>query len=131
MKNIIKLFIYLSLLLTFIFIQSVHAETIIYDNLTTSTYKIIKIDDDMNLKYLTDYKYEVYVNGLFLGYYQKNELIFIPDNSNITIYVPAPIKTDFTSYFSIFKSYFIIGLSFIVCFGILILLLFWIYKKVK
>jgi len=84
--------IFIVLLFLSLFIVSVKADTnIIYDNITTSQYKIIKLDD--SIVNLMDSKFEIYINGQFLGYYTKNENIFIPDNSNVTIFIPSDILT--------------------------------------
>ena len=49
-----------------------HAITIIYDNITTSNLKVLKIDDVANIKYLNDYPYEVYIKFMMLEKYEKN-----------------------------------------------------------
>lgn len=115
-------------LLFFISINSVSGETIIYDNLTTSTYKVIIINDDLNYKILTDYKYDVYIDNAYLGSYAKDEKIFVPDNSNITIYIPSPIKTDFNDYWSLVKSNGIIIISIVITFVIILAIILKVYK---
>jgi ABC-type antimicrobial peptide transport system permease subunit len=107
------------------------AQTVIYDNLTVSNYKTIQITDDMNYKILTDYKYDVYINNSYLGSYTKDEKIFIPDNSNITIYIPSPIKTDLGSFWNIVKSNGIIIISFLFTFIIVIVIIVKVYKKLR
>jgi len=116
------------LIFTLFFINNVSGETIIYDNLTTSNYKVIIINDDLNYKILTDYKYDVYLNDSFLGSYAKDEKIFVPDNSNITIYIPSPIKTDFNDYWSIVKSNGIIIISIVITFVIILAIVVKVYK---
>jgi hypothetical protein len=123
-NNIIVILI----LLLFFSINIVSCETVIYSNLTTSNYKVIIIDDDLNYKFLTDYKYDVYIDNSFLGSYAKDEKIFIPDNSNITIYIPSPVKTDFNDYWSIVKSNGIIIISIVITFVILLAIIVKVYK---
>jgi hypothetical protein len=109
-------------------INNVSSESIIYDNLTVSNYKIIQITDDMNYKIISDYKYDVYIDNSYLGSYKKDEKIFIPDNSNITIYIPSPINTDITNYWSIVKSNGIIIISFLFTFVIVLFILVKLYR---
>lgn len=71
----------------------VKAENIIYDNITSSNYKYLMLDEINYFGLLSDYKYDVLLNGSFIGSYEINEKIFIPDNSNITVVIPSPIKT--------------------------------------
>jgi len=73
------------------------AETIIYDTITLSNYKILQIDDLTNIKYVDEYKYSVYLNGSFLGEYEKGDKIQITDNPNVTIIIPANIKHQLNS----------------------------------
>lgn len=81
MRKLFLIFLFLFL------INSASAEIIIYDNITTSQYKFIKIIDDSNIKILNEYKYEILINGLYYGTFEKDEIIQIPDNSNITILI--------------------------------------------
>lgn len=117
------------IIIILMFIFPVKAETIIYDNITTSNYKILKIDDISNIKILNEYGYEVYINDYYIGNYKKDELIYIPDNSNITIFIPSPIKTDFNTSFDLFKNMWIIILGILFTFGVLIIFMIWIIKK--
>ena len=126
MKKVILLFFILIFLCS-----NVKAETIIYDNLTTNSYKSIRIYDDLDIKYINEVQYEVYINKQFLGYYSKDELIFIPDNSNVSIYIPSNINTDFENVYSNSKSYFIIGIGIIFTFGIIIIFLFKIFNSLR
>jgi hypothetical protein len=107
---------------------NVNATTNIYSELTPTIYKVIIITDDLNYKILTDYKYDVYVNNSFLGSYAKDEKIFIPDNSNITIYIPSPIKTDFNDYWALVKSNGIIIISILITFVIMLVIIVKVYK---
>ncbi len=132
MKNrIINIMVIITLVFLNVMILNVNAETIIYDNLTTSNYNIIKIVDDLNYKILTDYNYDVFVNGSFLGEYKKDENIFIPDNSQIVIYIPSPIRTDVNGFWIVVKSNGIIIISFLITFVIVIMILLKVYRVLK
>lgn len=72
--------------------EIVRGETVIYDTITPYNNSIIQIDDMTNIKYLDEYTYSVYLNDRYLGEYSKGEKIEVPDNSSITIVVPANIK---------------------------------------
>ena len=126
MKKVIFIFFILIFLCS-----NVKAETIIYDNLTTNSYKSIRIYDDLDIKYINEVQYEVYIDNQFLGYYSKDELIFIPDNSNVSIYIPSNINIDFENVYSNSKSYFIIGIGIIFTFGIIIIFLFKIFNGLR
>lgn len=71
----------------------VRGEIVIYDNITSSNYKYITLEEFNSMFLIENYKYEVLLNGFFIGYYSKNDKIFVPDNSNITVIIPSPIKT--------------------------------------
>jgi len=75
----------------------VSAETIIYDTVTPTNYSIIQIDDLTNIKFIDEYKYSVYVDNRFLGEYSKGDKIEVPDDSSVTIIVPAQIKQKLNS----------------------------------
>lgn len=124
-----KNFILLLVLITLIPIVS--SETVIYDNITQSNYKTITINDDLNYKLITDYKYDVYVNESYIGSYKKDDKIFIPDNSNITIYVPAPISLDYSSAWDLGKTYFAIAIMLIFSLGIGIFFILYFLRKIK
>ncbi len=121
--------IFLILLMCLLFINNVSAETIIYDNITTSQYKTITINDDLNYKFLTDYKYDVYINGNFAGKYAKDELIYIPNDSNILIYVPAPVSLDYSTAWDLGKTSFAIAIMFLLAFGITIIFIIYVIKR--
>ena len=108
----------------------VKAETIIYDTIATSNYKVFRISDDVNIKYINEYDYEVYLNDSYLGNYKKDEIFFIPDSSNITIYIPKGIKTDLSSIPDIVKPSLFIIIGFFFAFGIFILIIVWIILKI-
>lgn len=82
-------------------IKPVKAETIIYDNFTSSNYKFLSLEDNNNnLPLVGDYKYKILLdihNGKgykLMGYYGKDDDIFLPDNSSVIVFVPSPIKTN-------------------------------------
>lgn len=106
------------------------AETIIYDNITTSNLKTLKIYDDLNYEYINEYKYEVYINGNFSGYYQKDELIFYPDNANVTIYIPESINTDISQTYDLSKPAIIIVAGFVMSFGLLFVGILFVIRKI-
>lgn len=121
-------------LLIFIFlftINIVNAETIIYDNITSSNLKTIKIQDDLNYPLINEYSYQVYVNDSFIGNYKRDELIFIPDNSNINIFVPSTIKTNINEMWDIGKTQFLIAFMWIITIFAIILFIIILYNKVK
>lgn len=80
-----------------IFISTANAEVIIYDTITPINNSIIQIDDLTNIKYLDDYTYAVYLDNRYLGEFAKGDKIEVPDNSNISIVVPANIKHELNS----------------------------------
>jgi hypothetical protein len=128
MKNL-KIKIGILVLVIGLFINSINAQTLIYDNISTSNYKLLKIDDVSNIKILNEYGYEVYINNSYLGTYKKDENIFIPDNSNIIIFIPSVIKNDFSSSWELFKNMWIVILGLLFTFGAIIIFIIWIIKK--
>lgn len=103
------------IVLLFLITNNASAETVIYDNISTSNYKVLKIDDITNFKYLNEYPYVIYIDGNLYGKFQKDEEIMIPDNSEVTIYVPSPIKSDLASSYDLGKS--ILGMGFFLFLG--------------
>jgi len=87
----------LGILIFFCTINIVSAETVIYDTVTPTNYSIIQIDDLTNIKFIDEYKYSVYVDNRFLGEYSKGDKIEVPDDSSVTIIVPAQIKQKLNS----------------------------------
>ena len=125
-----KKYLLLSLLSLLFIINNVLGETVIYDNITSYQYKVIKIDDIMNIP-IFDYKYEVYIDNQFIGYYSKNENIFVPNNSDVLIYIPSPIKTDITDIYHSYvlpNLYLIVG--FLLTFGLVCIIIFYIIYRV-
>lgn len=115
-------------IILFLMPSMVKATEIIYDTLDTQQYKIIKIDDDLNI---FGYEYTIYLNDSFYGKFQKGEEILIPDNTNVTIYSPSPIKTDLGTSFDLGKSFIIIAVMFILVFGIGIFILITFVNKLR
>mgnify|MGYP001302718923 CR=1 FL=1 len=89
MRRLLFLVLFLSL------IAPAHSENVIYDTITPSLYNYITIDDDLNIKYINDYSYDVMINGSYIGTYKKGDKIFVNDGANVAIYVPkGNINTD-------------------------------------
>ncbi len=103
-----------------------HAETnIIYDNYSVSQYKFINLNDFNDIiPLMNDYKYKVLIDGKFNGYYSKDDNIFYPDYSNITIILPSPIKTNTDNLWEkTIKPMAFTSIGFIITWGILLILL--------
>ena len=130
MKKILILIGILSILLL-TFPQIVKSESIIYDNITTSQYKILKIKDDINIKYINDYEYTIFLDGNYYGKFKKDENILIPDNSNVVIHLNENIKYDVSNAYDIVKPSLIIIVGFFLSFGIFFIALYVLYKKFK
>jgi hypothetical protein len=107
------------IIMLFFLVNSVSAETVIYDNISTLNYKVIKIDDITNFKYVNEYPYVIYIDGNLYGKFTKDEEIAIPDNSEVVIYVPSPIKSDLASSYDLGKSILGMGFFLFLGFGIL------------
>jgi len=119
------------LLLLFGITPTVNAEVIIYDNLTTTPYKTFTLDDDMNIAYIMEYGYKVYINDQYLGEFKKGQSFEYPDNSNITIYVPSPIKTDLNKGIDLGSSLLYIAVLGLLSFGIIIYLIYRFIRKFR
>lgn len=123
MKKIIFLFIILLLI-------PVCTAEVVYDNITTSNYKTITIKDDLNYPLVNEYNYNVYINDYYVGTVKKDELIYIPDNSNISIYIPNTFTTDLTDVWDTGKTQIFITIMWIITIFIIIILFVTIFKKV-
>jgi len=121
------------LIFTLFFINNVYAETIIYDNITTSNYKFLIIEDKINIEGINEYQYNVLINGSYYGTFNKGDKIFYPENSTILIQFNPPIKTNINDvYSSIIKPTLITGLGFFVSWGLaIIIILLIIYRLWK
>jgi len=126
-KFVVIVFVLFSLFLLTI---PVKAETIIYDNITTSQYKTFKIVDDINIKYINDYTYDIYINSSFLGTYKKEELIYVPDNSSVNIVINGGIKTDMPAITDYVKPSITLIVAFFFTFGVFIFVVIWIIRKI-
>jgi len=122
----IKIMVILTLILAIIFfIAPVKATNIVYDNITTINYAVIKVgSDNLNIGIINDYNYEVYINNNFLGNYKKGDNIYVPDNSYVYIWIPSPIKTNIDDvYTTILKPTIITFLGFALTWGLLIVII--------
>jgi hypothetical protein len=118
-------------MLLLLFVFPVSAETVIYENITTEGYKYITINDNMNLKYINDYSYDVVLNGYFLGSFAKGEKIYLPNNSNIIVSFKAPISSEVNQdiFTSVIKPTLLLALGFIFTWGLGILIVFLLIGK--
>lgn len=127
----VKMKIAIILLIIFALFMPASAETIIYDNITIGQYKSIKINDITNLKYVNEYKYDIYLNDSFYGTFSKGEVILVPDNVFLRIVPATEIKTSlnansFTSIIGAgFYSFMQYGVYIIIAFFIIM----WILKR--
>ena len=121
----------ISLLLLFCLLTPLSsAETIIYDNVTASNLKFFIIEDDTNLKFLNEYKYEILVNGYSIGEYSKGEKIFYPNNSNISIITPkSNINTDVSTIWDVGKTNFFIAVMYVGGFLIMVIFAYILIKR--
>lgn len=92
--------------------------------------KTLRINDDFNIKYLNEIKYDVYINGSFSGHYEKDDVIYFDDSSDIIIFIPAPIKTDFSNTWELTKSMLINLIGFIMAFMFIIIIIIIFYRKI-
>lgn len=123
--------LFLVLLLSIASVQPISAETVFYDNLTTTPYKTYTIDDDMNIKYISEYGYKVYINSQYLGEFKKGESFEYPDNSNITIHAPSPVKTDLNKGIDLGTSLLYIAVLGFLAVGIVIYLIWLLIKRMR
>jgi hypothetical protein len=109
----------------------VQAETIIYENISTSGYKYITIQDNTNLKYINEYVYEVSLNGYALGSFKKGDKIFYPNNSNISISFTPPISSEVNQDLmtTVIKPTLMLFLGFAFTWGLGIILVFIVVRK--
>jgi hypothetical protein len=127
MKN--KFFIFLIMIAL---VQPVLSETIIYENITTSGYKYFTIQDNLNLKYVNEYLYDVSINGYYLGSFRKTDKIFYPDGANISIHYNPPVSTDISISLmsTVIKPTLLLFLGFMVTWGFGIILVLIVLNKI-
>lgn len=97
--------------------------------INTSEYKVLKIDDPTNFKYINDYPYVVFLNGSYYGNFSKDEEIYISDGADVVIYIPSPIKSNFASSWDLGKSIFGMGFFFFLGIGLLAIIAYIIIRK--
>lgn len=68
------------------------AETVIYDNITTSQYKTVQVDSD--LCGVVPCQHSLYLNELFVQHFKDGDLLYVPDGSNVTLVIDDPINTN-------------------------------------
>jgi len=126
--------IYLSaliLIIVSILSAQASAETIIYDNITTSQYKIIVIEDDINIGTINEYKYDVYINNSFYGTFNEGERIMYPSGANVSIFIPkSNINTDIGDVWDTGKTQFYIALMYVLTGLIIFSIIIYFVKKI-
>ena len=70
-----------------------------------------------------DYPYEIYLNDSFYGMFKKDDNIFIPDNSNVTIFISQTINSDITKSYDVGKTFLTLGIMYFLGFFIVIVLI--------
>lgn len=105
------------------------AETIIYDNITTSQYKQFMINDDQNFPLVGDFNYDIYIDGNYYKSVSKGEKFDIPDSSNIIIYAPVMIKQDIGEGVSAGIGLVSIAITVLITFGVGVFVIYWFWKK--
>jgi hypothetical protein len=109
---------------------------IIYDNITVSQYKFITLSELNIIPLLPDYKYKVLINNNFVGFYGKDENIFYPDNSNITVIIPSEFLTSTDNiYTTSIRPMAFNMIGFLLTWGVLIIIvcvgLFYLQRKIR
>ena len=123
------------LIILFLFITALAfpgvAETVIYDNITTSQYKTIQVDSD--LCGVVPCQHSLYLNELFVQHFGDGELLYIPDGSNVTVVIDDPINTNLEDSYDTGKALLTVAtMAFIgpvVMFLIVVLLIFWLLRR--
>jgi hypothetical protein len=100
------------------------AQIIIYDNVTTSQYKTIKITSDLCIAGISDCKHALYINGFFSQYFQDGDLIEISDGSNVVVVLDDPINTNLENIYDTGKSNITIAIMYFVESIIIILIIY-------
>lgn len=121
--------LFVAVVITYIFIRAAYGmpadpnQTVINDN-STAIYKTLKISSDLCVKYLNDCKHEVYVNGLFSGYFREGDVLQVPDGSDVVIGLDDPINTNLELSYDNGKSFFTIALMYFIGPIIIILIIY-------
>lgn len=125
MKNLSQYTIIILLfILIFLNISPAKSTTLVYDTIDSQTYKTVIIKDFINIKNINEYEYSVYLNNSFYGNFKQNEQILVPNGSEISIYVPTPIKTDLSDVYGTYiKPTIIMSLGFMFTWGLPILII--------
>jgi len=94
--------------------------------------KSIKISDFINY----NYNYTIFLNGTYWKELKKDDILLIPDDSSILIYIPSPIKTSTDNIWNLsIKPMLFTMIGFILSWGILIILvcysLYLIQRKIR
>lgn len=111
--------------------DDIPTQTIVYQNVTNANnLKSIQVTDDLNLKYLTEYNYTIFLNGTYWKEVQKGETILVPDNSTITIYVPAPISTELSEASTLGKTYLAIAVMYLLVFTAAFVIVIYVLRKI-
>lgn len=93
--------------------------------------KSIIIKDDINIDYLTDYNYSVFINNVYWKDVSKDEILLIPDDVDILIYVPSPIKTEFSQAYSMSKTSLMILGGILISFSIIIAIAILLFNRIR
>lgn len=118
-SNKIMLVIFTAVMVTLLFIQATFGiqadpnQTVINDN-STAVYKTIKLSSDLCINVLTNCKHEVYVNGLFSGYFREGDVLQVPDGSDVVIVLEDPINTNLEKSYDTGKSLFAIAIMYLI-----------------
>lgn len=96
----------------------------------SNLFKSIIISDLTNIKYLNQYNYSIFINDTYYKDIQLNEILLYPDNENITIYIKNNINTNIDDTYNIGKIYLTLGIMYFLGFGILILIIVIIGRKI-
>jgi len=111
---------------------TVKGETLTYDNISVSQYKFITLSELNIIPLIPDYKYKVLINNSFFGYFGKDDNIFYPDNSNITIIIPSPILTDTNNIWILsIKPMLFNMIGFMLTWGLLLIIILYVIYRIQ
>jgi len=104
---------------------------VIYQNVTNeNNLKSFIISDDLNIDYLTDYNYTIFLDGVYWKEISKDEILLFPDNSSIIIYLPSPIMTNFDDITDYSKTYLYISIMYVMGFLLGLLIIIFVITKI-